>query len=160
MVSSVPNTPDNAGISPATKAIKIATPDLILTNNEEMSIEIMTDLIFEDIGGQEIIGIVRGDLVNGQSVLYQPIKNLLDIQFQYNSKNIISLEDTSENIFNNFPINLPDYIPDVGTGPNGSYIYLDEQTGDLILNLIRLSGEEQVEIQILATGELLDDTIY
>lgn len=160
MVASIPAVPGNNGISPATKAIKIATPDLILTNNEEMSIDIMTDLIFEDIGGQEVISLSRGDLVNGQSVLYQPIKNLLDIQFQYNSKNIISLQDTSENIFSNFPINLSDYIPNAGTGPDSSYIYIDEQTGDLVLNVINMSSEEQVEIQILTTGDLLDDTIY
>ena len=35
-------------------SVKIATPDLILLNDDVMSIEIMTDLIFEDIGGYEL----------------------------------------------------------------------------------------------------------
>ena len=44
-------------------AVKIATPDLIIRDSETMSIEIMTDLIFEDIGGQELATISRHDLV-------------------------------------------------------------------------------------------------
>lgn len=160
MVNAIPEIPIESRISPAQAAIKIATPDLILTNNEEISIDIMTDLVFEDIGGQEIINIVRNDLVNGQNIIYQPIKNLLDIQFQYNSKNIISLEDTSDTFFNNFPIRLDTHIPIVGLGPGGSSVYLDGATGDLIINVVNMVTGEQVEVQILTTGTLLDDTIY
>ena len=57
--------------------------DLILFNNEAMPIELMTDLIFEDIGGHEIINIARTDTINGQTVIYQPIKNLTSIQQNY-----------------------------------------------------------------------------
>lgn len=161
MVDSVPNQGLlESKISPARSAIKIATPDLILVNNEEIQLEVMTDLIFEDIGGQEIINITRNDLVNGQNILYQPIKNLLDINFQYNSKNIISLENTSETFFNNFPIRLDAHIPEIGNGPNGEYVYIDSETGNLVINVINMQTAEQVEVQILTTGNLLDDTIY
>jgi hypothetical protein len=147
-------------VSPPRPAIKIATPDLILENNEQVQIDVMTDLIFEDIGGQEIINIARNDSVNGQNIRYSPIKNLLDINFQYNSKNIISLENTSETFFNNFPIKLDAHIPNVGNGPNGEYVYIDSQTGNLIINVINMQNNEQVEVQILAAGQILDDTIY
>ena len=40
-------------------SIKIATPDLILQSENSMSIDIMTDLIFEDIGGHELATISR-----------------------------------------------------------------------------------------------------
>lgn len=147
-------------ISPPRPAVKIATPDLILENNEQVAIDVMTDLIFEDIGGQEIITIARNDLVNGQNIVYTPIKNLLDINFQYNSKNIMPLENTSETFFNNFPIKFEAHVPDVGNGPNGEYVYIDEQTGNLIINVVNMATDEQVEVQILSAGDLLDDTIY
>jgi hypothetical protein len=147
-------------ISPSRPAVKIATPDLILENNEQVEIEVMADLIFEDIGGQEIINIARTDLVNGQNIKYAPIKNLLDINFQYNSKNIMSLESTSETYFNNFPIRLDNHIPNVGNGPNGEYLYIDSQTGNLVINVVNMQQGEQVEVQILTAGELIDDTIY
>ena len=49
--------------------VKPATPDIILFDNESVPIEVMTDLIFENIGGQELINIVRSDIVNGQNVI-------------------------------------------------------------------------------------------
>lgn len=150
-------------VSPSTPAIKIATPDLILDNNIEMPIELMTDLIFEDIGGQEIINIARHDTINGQSVAYQAIKNLTDINSQYNSKNILSIENTSDNYFKNFPIKLEERTPSQGTGPESDgypIVYLEPESGNLIINVINMQSDEQVEIQVLLAGDIIDDTIY
>lgn len=147
-------------VSPARPAVKIATPDLILEGDGQLEIEVMTSLVFENIGGQEIINIARTDLVNGQNIGYTPIKNLLDINFKNNSKNIISLESTSETFFDNFPIKLAPHIPNVGLGPEGKHAYVDEATGSLTINLINMQPDEQVEVQIMVSGTLLDDTIY
>jgi hypothetical protein len=155
-------TPSIPAIGPSVNvsSIKIATPDIMIGKDEVVPIEIMTNLIFEDIGGQEIINISRADLVNGQKVVYQPIKNLADIDSQYNSKNILSLENTSETVFNNFPIRLDIHIPVVGNGPNGIPVYIDSANGNLVVDVINMAAGEQVEVQILNSGILLDDTIY
>ena len=162
MVSSTPNIPESAKISPAMAAIKIARPDIMLVNNDSLPIELMSDLIFEDIGGQEIINIIRNDMVNGQNVIYRPIRNLSDINSQYNSNNIINLENTLDSYFKNFPIKLESHIPLEGTGPAPEYpiVYLDEANGNLIINVINMANDEQVEVQIVARGSLLNDTIY
>lgn len=162
MVSPTPNVPETSKISPATDAIKIARPDIMLVNNESLPIELMTDLIFEDIGGQEIINIIRNDMVNGQNVIYRPIRNLSDINSQYNSNNIINLENTSDSYFKNFPIKLETHIPLEGTGPAPEYpiVYLDESNGNLVINVINMASDEQVEVQIVTRGSVLNDTIY
>jgi hypothetical protein len=133
----------------------------MIGKDEVVPIEIMTNLIFEDIGGQEIINISRADLVNGQKVVYQPIKNLSDIDSQYNSKNIMSLENTSETVFNNFPIRLDTHVADyaITDSPNVP-VYIDSTTGNLIIEVINMGTGEQVEVEILNAGLLLDDTIY
>jgi hypothetical protein len=150
-------------------AIRIATPDLILMPNESVPIEIMTDLVFEDIGGHELINISRNDLINGQDVIYKPIKNLSSIFFQYNPQNILALQKTSESYFRNFPIKLGDKVPDCGTGyviidgeeiPNCKTVYCDPVDGSIIINVINMGKEEQVEVQILQQGIVLSDTIY
>jgi alpha-L-arabinofuranosidase len=122
----------------------------------------MSDLIFEDIGGQEIINIVRNDMINGQNVIYRPIRNLSDINSQYNSNNIIALENTSDSYFKNFPIKLETHVPLVGTGPAPDYptVYLDDTNGNLIINVVNMASDEQVEVQIVVRGSLLNDTIY
>jgi hypothetical protein len=120
-----------------------------------MPIDIMSDLIFEDIGGQELINIARNDIVNGQTISYQPIKNLSSLQQQYNPNNILSLQQTSDKYFANFSIKLDERIPTQGSGPNGEYVYLEEGTGDLIIEVVNMPSSEQVDVEIT-----LDGTIY
>jgi hypothetical protein len=162
VVDSTPSVPVSAKISPEVPAIKIATPDIMIYNDQSFPVELMTDLIFEDIGGQEIINIARNDTINGQSVLYSPIKNLSSINSENNSNNILGVENTSLSYFKNFPIKLETHTPQVGTGPAPDYsiVYIDPKTGNLIINVINMESDEQVEIQILVTGDILDDTIY
>lgn len=169
MVDAIPNLPSK--ISPAKPSIKIATPEFIIQSDTEVQVEVMTNLIFEEIGGQEIINISRNDLINGQNVVYQPIKNLSYISSQYNSNNIIPLGQTQSSYFNNFPIKLEEKIPEQASGyissdllssiriDNHSYIYLDE-SDNLVIELINMKSDEQVEVQIITSADILDDTIY
>jgi hypothetical protein len=141
--------------APQTPPVKTASIDTVLFDDETMPIDIMSDLIFEDIGGQELINIARNDIVNGQTISYQPIKNLSSLQQQYNPNNILSLQQTSDKYFANFPIKLDERIPTTGSGPNGEYVYLEEATGDLIIELVNMPSSEQVDVEIT-----LDGTIY
>lgn len=144
----------------ATASVKPATPELIALSNPPMDIDIMAEMIFENIGGQELINISRNDIVNGQDVIYSPIKNLKDLYIQYNPNNIIKLESTSDTYFKNFPIKLEAKLPEYGTGPNGEVVYIDSTTGDLIINVSSLEPDEQVDVQILNSGQTLNGTIY
>jgi hypothetical protein len=141
--------------APQTPPVKTASIDTVLFDDETMPIDIMSDLIFEDIGGQELINIARNDIVNGQTISYQPIKNLSSLQQQYNPNNILSLQQTSDKYFANFSIKLDERIPTIGSGPNGEYVYLEEGTGDLIIELVNMPSSEEVDVEIT-----LDGTIY
>lgn len=143
-----------------TASVKPATPELIALSNPPLDIDIMADMIFENIGGQELINISRNDIVNGQDVIYSPIKNLKDLYIQYNPNNIIKLESTADTYFKNFTIRLESKLPAYGTGPNGEVVYIDPATGDLIINVSSLDPDEQVDVQILNSGETLNGTIY
>jgi hypothetical protein len=159
MVEATPNLPiPNA--STASDGVLAASKDIFVITDESLPIEIMTDLVFEDIGGQEIINISRSDIVSGQNVIYQPIKNLTLLNYQYNPQNIISLQDTLESYFKKFPIQLDKKIPTVGTGGNNETAYIDSDTGNLIINVVNLEKDEQVEVQILNGGDIFNDTIY
>ena len=149
-------------------AVRIATPDLILNYDELMPIDIMTDLFFEDIGGHELATISRHDLVNGQKVVYAPIKNLTDLYLQYNPNNILRLQ-SSDSFFKSLSISILDYLPECGTGydlvagvkvPNCKSIYIDPLTGDLVINLINIKDGMQAEVQTLLSGGIFDGTIY
>ena len=135
---------------------KTAPIDTILFDEEAVPIEIMSDMIFEDIGGHEIINIARNDTINGQTVTYQPIKNLSSIQQQYNPNNVLALQNTSDKYFQNFSIKLDTKLPEEGSGPDAAYIYIEDATGDLIIELINLEPDEQIEVEISLSGTIYE----
>ena len=67
-VNPTPITPSTVSKITIKPQVKSATPDIVLFNDDTVPIETMTDLIFEKIGGQELINIARSDTINGQKL--------------------------------------------------------------------------------------------
>lgn len=158
-VSALPLTPNNAGLNISAFTVNpvlTAPIDTILFNDETLPVEIMADLLFENIGGQELINIARNDTVNGQPIIYQPIKNLSTIQQQYNPNNIVSLQATSDKYFQNFSIKFDSKVPNVGSGPNGEHVYIDPLTGDLVIEVVNIEEGEQVQVEITSSGTIYE----
>ena len=139
----------------AAPPVKTATLDIILFDEENIPTDGMFDQIFENIGGQELISITRSDIVNGQKISYQPIKNLSAIQQRYNPNNVLSLQQTADKFFAGFSIKLEDKIPETGNGTNGENVYLNA-AGDLIIEFINVNPDEQVETQISVSGTIYE----
>ena len=164
-ISPTPVTPSSfSTITPVATAlppipVKTAPIDTILFDNDSVPIEIMTDLIFENIGGQELINIARNDTVNGQTVIYQPIKNLTAIQQQYNPNNIVSLQATSDKYFQNFSIKFDEKVPVEATGPAGAHVYVDPETGELVVEAVNMLEDEQIELEVTASGTIYEADI-
>jgi hypothetical protein len=148
-----PDYPTTQTINTSNDSVKIATPDIILIKDEAIAAQIMTDLIFQDIGGQEIINIARNDMINGQNVIYQPIKNITSLFSQYNPQNILSLQRTDRDYFKNFAISLKDKLPE------WPYIYVLDN-GDLVIEVDNMLPSESIEVQTVSNVTVLDDTIY
>ena len=149
-------TPTPTVISPPRPPAKTAPIDTVLFEDDSMSPEIMIDLVFEDIGGHELLSISRNDIVNGQRISYSPIKNLGLIQQTYNPNNLFSLQKTSEKYFANFAIKFDEKVPEEGSGENGVNVYIEEATGDLIIETINMNNDEQVESEIAINGTIYE----
>lgn len=142
--------------APVVQPVKTAPIDTVLFNEDDVPIQLMQDLIFENIGGQELINIARNDTINGQTVIYQPIKNLTSIQQEYNPNNIVALQATSDKYFQNFSIKFDNKVPTEGGGPNGEHIYIDPATGNLVVEAINLDPDEQIEVEITTSGTIYE----
>ena len=144
---------------PTTVKIKSATPEIILWDDSTIPIEILTDLIFENIGGQELLSLTRHDIVNGDNVPNQLIKNLTFLNQEYSAKRMGSLQNTSDKYFSNFSIKLESKIPFNGNGIEGTNIYVDESTQDIVIEFVNLEVDEQVEAQIGIGGTIYTITL-
>ena len=159
-ISSTPSTPAAVTNRVAHSYIKPATPAEIDFDTSYIPTEYMTSLLFENIGAQELISVTRTDLVNGQNILYTPIKNITDISKAYSPQNIFTIPINAQSQFANSAIKLENYTPEFGTGPNSEMVYLDETTRNLIVNVINMQNNEQVEIEVLNHGTPLGDILY
>lgn len=144
--------------------VKIAEPEIVKAVHEKAySNEKELDPLFEQLGLQEILSVTRNsaaNIVNGQNVTYQPIKNLASISLQYNPLNILPLQ-SAETTFKNFSISLQDKLIEngQGTGPGGATEYLDS-SNNLVINVTNLQPDELVEIESLSIEGTINDTIY
>ena len=158
MVSPIPPVPST--IKPKlSNQVKSSTPQYILPEEENVNEQQILDLLFENISAQELITIARNNNINGQKFYYNPIKNLVDIQSQFNPNNILKLQDTSEEYFKKYPIRLDDKIPNEGNGPNGESIYFDSN-GNLVIETINNVSDEQVEVQIALGGTIYEAVLW
>ena len=133
--------------------IKAATPDIILFEDDNVLISEMSSLYFEDLAVQELVSISRNDTINGQDLLYEPIKNIKSLQQSYNPNNILGLQKTSDQYFSGFPITFDQKIPNEGNGLNEANVYVDEE-GNLVIETINLNNDEQIEVELSTGGTI------
>lgn len=148
--------------------IKVATPDIILEADVPEVVETVAPLkpmLFESLGAQESLSFVRNDTVDGANVSYSPISNLKQIALAYSPLNMLNVPGTLSQFFKNFAIRLDIHIPESGTGPNGSSLYIDRLNTDpvqknrLVIDVVNMKTNEQVEIQVLNSGAYVNDII-
>jgi hypothetical protein len=142
------------------KSVKSASPDIILIDQNDLPIDLILKLTLEKIGGQELISLVRHDTVNGQNIVYQPVKNISDLAISYNPQNIINIPDTAEIYFKNFAIKMENHIvQDTNETPPES-VYIDSVSGNIVIETVNLKADYEVEVQMVTSGQIFNDTIY
>jgi len=128
-VQPVPDVPEYRRPDDVYRGVESATPDLILFDDDSMPVDIMTQLLFENVGGQELISLVRNDIINGQDIRYNILANLGLLDQEYNPRNIFRVPGTINDFFENFAIALSEKVPENGTGPALFYVGAEGTNG-------------------------------
>ena len=140
-------------------AVKIATPQYVTFKNDEVNTEdadFLKMIYFEEINGAMLLSLTNNAKLSTESVNYQPIINMAEIQKSLDPKNILALQDTSDKYFLNFAIKLDTKTPNVGNGPSGKNVYIDTSTGNLVIESINLNPGEKIEIETLQNGTIYE----
>jgi hypothetical protein len=158
VIEAVPYTPPAAASGSSKPDTKPATPDLIMITDEAFPVELITDLLFEDIGGTEILNIARHDLVDGAELSYQQISNMSRVTTVSGGANLQSLTQTSEDVFSQFPLKRYQYVPADTDDPSGMNrnVYLNSN-GDLVVELTGVDSSYQLEVsfQVGAVSDII-----
>jgi hypothetical protein len=118
----------------------------------------ITFLVFEKLGAVELTKFTRHDTVDGINPFYNIISNLSAIKKEYDASNLISFQKSNDSLYNAFSIKLENKIPgDEYLEDRGlnSYIYIDDN-GALIIELINLTSDELIEVEIDTNGTIIE----
>lgn len=138
--------------------VRVPERDVVSLVDQTFDAETITNLLFENIGANELTKFVRHDTVEGINPYYDIISNLSDIKRRFDPANLISLQKTTSSIFDIYPIKLQDKIPtdDYLLANNLSdYVYFDSN-GDLIIEVVNIADSEIVEVQIDTSGTIYE----
>ena len=69
------------------------------------------------------------------------------------------MQQTSDKYFEGYTIKLEEKIPYSGNGTYGENIYIEPETGDLIIELVNIYDNEQVESEISINGTIYEADI-
>jgi hypothetical protein len=167
-VKTKPAVPKTAPVDPnfqPGQTIKLATSNLFILNEPPQNTEIIADTIIQDIGGQEIVNLSRHDLLNGQATNYSIIANLAETAQTFDPNNLIALQGTDAKYFSAFLFSLNNYVPEVGSAVDisgnftGKTVYVDPQTGQVVIDTINLASNQQIEIEFISYETMNDGTI-
>lgn len=166
MISSTPNHPDlnSPYFSGSDSSVKTGDPQFFVLSDPAATVEEMENAIWQNIGGHEIISLARRDLVDGKNLDYKLINNLKDLQEEYNSKTIFPIEDIITKYFERFGLRLEDFVPTSESlsridGGVNSPVVLD-QNNNVVIYVKNIKDNQDVEVQVLGSQQLLRDTIY
>lgn len=163
MTSAVPNIPFGQ-YARSSSDIKSATPDIIIEDPSEIPIELIQQLVFEDIGSQELLLLARHDNLSGQNVAYRTISNLQDVAIKYGPETLLYASESFKDYFKNFGILLESVVPEIledgqviNAAPN---MYVNQSDGSVTIEFKDFRAGYEVELEIVESSNVFDDTIY
>lgn len=130
--------------------------DVVQFSENNVSVEGITAVLFEEIGAIELISIVRRDTVEGQNPYYTLISNLASIKREFDPTSIIARQKPNQSYFDIYAIDLDKKIPDslyLQRNNIDNFFYIDTN-GDLVIELDNMLDDEQVELQIAQGGTI------
>jgi hypothetical protein len=140
--------------------VKHAAPGDVLIDVDDLPVDLIARLTLEKIGGLELISLVRHDTVNGQNIVYRPVRNVSQIAIDYNPQNMIKMPDSAESYFKNFAIKLETHIQQTTNELPPLVAYVDPATGNVIIDLVNIKADYEIEVQMVSSGKVFNDTMY
>jgi flagellar biosynthesis GTPase FlhF len=144
----------------AREPVKYATPSDVLIDINDLPVDLILKLTLEKIGGLELISLVRHDTVNGQNIVYRPIKNISQLAIDYNPQNMVKMPDSADSYFKNFPIKLENHIQQTTNELPPLVAYIDSATENVIIDVVNIKADYEIEVQMVSSGKVFDATIY
>ena len=137
--------------------VMVPERDVVNLAVEQLDSKTIENLLFENIGANELTKFVRHDTVQGNNPLYNIISNLSDIRRKFDPVDLISVQVPDSpfqgnSIDLNKKIPTQEYLDLLGLT---DYVYIDS-SGNLIIEVVNMRDKEIVEVQIDSNGTIYE----
>jgi hypothetical protein len=152
--------------TPPDVVVKTPTRDVVnFVDDSNIGIELITNLLFENLGANELVKFERHDTIEGTNANYDIISNLSSVRKQFDPASLISRQKPDRSYFDIFNIKLEDKLPSQkylqnnpkidGSGEINTtdYVYIDS-VGNLVVELVNMNSDELVEVEIESSGTI------
>jgi hypothetical protein len=156
--------------TPPDVIVRIPERDVVNFVDENIPTELITNLLFENLGANELIKFERHDTIEGTNATYDIISNLTGIKKIFDPSTLISRQKPNTSFFDIFNIKLEDKIPTdlylrnnpkidaTGEVNSTDYVYIDPE-GNLVIELVNIDSDEILEVEIDSNGTIYEVTI-
>jgi hypothetical protein len=147
--------------------VKIPSRDVVDYQDADIPVELITNLLFENLGANELVKFERHDTIEGTNSTYDIISNLAGIKKEFDPSGLISRQKPDTSYFDIYNIKLEDKIPSQkylqdnpkidGSGQVNTtdYVYIDS-VGNLVVELVNMNVDELVELEIQSDGTIYE----
>ena len=124
-----------------TSQVKISAVNVINRNYEDISVEQMEKLFFQNVGGTEILSVARHDTVGGEEVVFNNVDNLSELRSQFNPLNILMTTNINS-LFSEYGVDIGQKI---GALDETFSMNVD---GGIDIQVFNVNRDEYVQVQI------------
>lgn len=123
----------------------------------------MEKYLFNDIGGTELINIVRNDSVSGINVNYSVISDLASKDTLFDPSFLLINKGVYQSEFDQYGIRLSTRIPQDNLFSNNTNppalnvatnAYYDEESASLVIEFENMGDQEFIEIEVQTSGNI------
>lgn len=157
--------------TPPDVIVRIPERDIVNYQDDDIPTELITNLLFENLGANELIKFERHDTVEGTNANYDIISNLSNIRKAFDPATLISRQKPDTSYFDIFNIKLEDKIPTelylrnnpkidaTGEVNITDYVYIDQE-GNLVIELVNIDSDEILEVEIDSNGTIYEVRLW
>jgi hypothetical protein len=153
--------------TPPDVIVRIPERDIVNYQDDDIPTELITNLLFENLGANELVKFERHDTVEGTNASYDIISNLSNIRRSLDPAALISRQKPDTSYFDIFNIKLENKIPTelylrnnpkidaTGEVNTNDYVYIDQE-GNLVIELVNIESDEILEVEIDSNGTIYE----
>lgn len=145
--------------------IRLPNRDVVSIVRDALDEGQIQQFLFNDIGGTELINIIRNDSVSGIKENYSIISDIEKNDTLFDPSFLLLNKSKYQSEFDRFAIRLSNSIPDnnfyeentvVPDTNVGTNVYFDEDNNNLYIELEGIKDTEFVEIQVVTDGKIYE----